>query len=166
MDDGSGPWVLRALAALAGCSPLAVVVGAAGDQVSGLLPADVLAIDNPDHLSGMGSSLRAGLRALPDDVDAALVTLVDLPDVGAAIARRVRAAAGDDPAGVRAALLRAGFRGEPGHPVLIGRGHWAGVLAGATGDAGARDYLREHRAALVECGDLGTGQDVDAPPLP
>jgi CTP:molybdopterin cytidylyltransferase MocA len=166
VDDGAGPWVLRGLAALAGCAPLAVVVGASGDAVRALLPPGVLAIDNPDHLSGMGSSLRVGLRALPAEADAALVMLVDLPDVGAQIADRVRAAAGTDPPGVRAALLRAGFRGTPGHPVLLGRDHWAGVLADAAGDAGARDYLRGHRSAIVECGDLGTGRDVDIPPLP
>ena len=49
----------------------------------------------------------------------------------------------------------------PGHPVLLGRDHWAGVAATATGDAGARDYLRGRDVTLVECGDLATGRDVD-----
>ena len=51
----------------------------------------------------------------------------------------------------------------PGHPVLIGRDHWAGVVATAEGDRGARDYLREHPPLEVECGDLATGRDVDTP---
>ncbi len=50
-----------------------------------------------------------------------------------------------------------------GNPVLIGRNHWRGVIASATGDRGARDYLEEHRPELVECGDLATGRDVDVP---
>jgi CTP:molybdopterin cytidylyltransferase MocA len=50
----------------------------------------------------------------------------------------------------------------PGHPVLLGRDHWAGVVETSTGDRGARDYLASHEVALVECGDLATGADVDA----
>jgi CTP:molybdopterin cytidylyltransferase MocA len=45
--------------------------------------------------------------------------------------------------------------------VLIGREHWAGVRAAARGDAGARDYLRDRPVRLIECGDVGTGLDVD-----
>ena len=57
--------------------------------------------------------------------------------------------------------LRAAYDGVPGHPVLIGRDHWDGVVASAVGDRGARDYLAAHGVALVECGDLATGVDVD-----
>jgi hypothetical protein len=45
--------------------------------------------------------------------------------------------------------------------VLIGREHWAGVISLARGDRGARDYLRVHHPVEVECGDIGTGADVD-----
>ena len=89
-----------------------------------------------DWAEGMSASLRAGLAALDRVADAALVTLVDLPDVSADVVRRVVAAAtGPD------VLARAAYDGKPGHPVLIGRDHWAGVIATATGDQGARDYL-------------------------
>jgi CTP:molybdopterin cytidylyltransferase MocA len=90
--------------------------------------------------------------------EAVLVTLVDLPDVGAAVLRRV-AAVGHGPQ----ALVRATYDGRPGHPVLIGREHWAGVLASAHGDRGAREYLTSHRVTDVECADLATGRDVDRP---
>jgi CTP:molybdopterin cytidylyltransferase MocA len=49
----------------------------------------------------------------------------------------------------------------PGHPTLLGRDHWTGVVDTARGDRGARDYLAEHPPVLVECGDLATGRDVD-----
>ncbi len=68
-----------------------------------------------------------------------IVTLVDLPDVGAEVVRRVLA----DPVDA-ATLRRAAYDGTPGHPVLIGRDHWAGVAAAARGDRGARDYLAAH----------------------
>ena len=51
----------------------------------------------------------------------------------------------------------------PGHPVVMGRDHWLGVLDVAVGDQGARDYLAAHDHLLVECGDLATGRDVDTP---
>jgi nicotine blue oxidoreductase len=108
----------------------------------------------------MGASLRAGLAAL-EEGEAALVHLVDLPDVTAAVVGRLLVA----PVGA-ATLRRAAYAGVPGHPVLLGRDHWAGVAATAVGDRGARDYLRTHRPELVECGDLATGADVDVPAAP
>lgn len=160
MDTGEGPWVRRGLAALAGCDPVVVVVGARADEVIALLPAGVPAVRNADFALGMGSSLRSGLLAMPDDVDAAVVMLVDLPDVGAAVVRRLVAAVTGP---IREALARAVYAGHPGHPVLLGRGHWSGVLSTSTGDQGARAYLAAHRVTLVECGDLATGTDVDRP---
>jgi CTP:molybdopterin cytidylyltransferase MocA len=61
-------------------------------------------------------------------------------------------------------LARAAYAGRPGHPVLLGRAHWAGVAAAAVGDAGARGYLAGRAdVRLVECGDLATPDDVDTP---
>ena len=162
VDSGDGPWVIRALRTLDGLAPRIVVVGAAADQVTALLPDDVTAVHNPDHAGGMGSSLAAGLRAVGAAADAAIIMLVDLPDVPAAAVQRV-AAAVDDPTAARAVLARAAYRGAPGHPVLIGADHVPGVLASAGGDRGARDYLARHAVTLVECGDLAGGADVDEP---
>lgn len=160
MDTGAGPWVLRAREALADCDPVLVVVGAEADTVASLLPAGTRAVRHPGFEQGMASSLARGLNAVPDDAEAVVVMLVDLPDVGAAVVRRILAA----PTGrLRSALVRAAYGGRPGHPVLLGRDHWPGVLATATGDEGARHYLADHDATLVECGDLATGTDVDRP---
>lgn len=65
---------------------------------------------------------------------------------------------------VRNTLARATFHGKPGHPVVLGADHFAGVLASATGDRGARDYLAHRRVLTVECGDLAGGRDVDRNP--
>jgi CTP:molybdopterin cytidylyltransferase MocA len=109
----------------------------------------------------MGPSLVAGLRALTGTgADSAVVGLVDTPDVGAAVVRRVVTAVGSGPG----ALGRAAYDGVPGHPVVLGRDHWDGVVASATGDRGARAYLAGHPHRVVECGDLATGADVDTAP--
>lgn len=167
VDSGEGPWVARTVDALAGCDPLLVVVGARADEVIARLPPGVIAVRNEHFAQGMGSSLRAGLQALADgdldprdECDAVLVMLVDLPDVGAPVIGRIRDRAGTGPA-ARSVLLRAVYHGRPGHPVLIGRDHWAGVLATASADEGARRYFQDRPPGPVECGDLASGRDVD-----
>jgi CTP:molybdopterin cytidylyltransferase MocA len=137
-----------------------VVLGAsAADAVALLGGAPARVVVAHDWAEGMSASLRAGLGALEScPVDSVAVTLVDLPDLTAEVVRRV-AQADRGPS----SLARAAYAGTPGHPVLLGRDHWAGVLASASGDAGARDYLAASDVELVECGDLATGQDRDRP---
>jgi len=155
--DGTS-WLLRSVHALRPCAEIVVVLGAEARRASALLPMSVSRIRCDDWAEGMGASLRAGLDALArTDHDAVLVSLVDLPDVDAAVVGRVL-----DAARGRATLARAAYDGVPGHPVLLGRDHWAGVVETAAGDRGARDYLETHDVELVECGDLATGADVDA----
>jgi molybdenum cofactor cytidylyltransferase/nicotine blue oxidoreductase len=161
-DEAGEPWLVRGVRALreGGCDAVTVVLGAGADEARPLLDGTgarwVLA---DDWAAGMAASLRAGLTALADDdAVAVLVSLVDLPDVHADVVRRV-AARGGDPG----AVARAAYDGVPGHPVLLGRDHWAGVLGSAAGDRGARDYLATRPVVLVECGDLATGRDQDTP---
>jgi CTP:molybdopterin cytidylyltransferase MocA len=162
--DGTS-WLLRSVATLrdGGCDPVTVVLGAAADEARTLLDDEdvekVEVVVAEDWDEGMGASLRAGLAALGDAGEAALVLLVDLPDVGADVVGRLL----EHPVGP-ATLARAAYDGAPGHPVLIGRDHWAGAIASARGDQGARAYLEERDVDLVECGDLATGRDVDSRP--
>lgn len=154
--DGTS-WLLRSVQALRPCAEVVVVLGAEAERAAALLPMSVSRVRADDWAEGMGASLRSGLAALAaTDHDAALVSLVDLPDVDAAVVSRLMGVAGG-----RNDLARAAYDGVPGHPVLIGRDHWAGVVEGATGDRGARDYLAAHETVLVECSDLATGADVD-----
>ena len=105
------------------------------------------------------SSLRAGLESLAGiGARAALVLLVDQPGIGARAVRRVLEAYEDS-----GSLVCAAYDGVRGHPVLFGAAHWAPIAATATGDRGARAYLREHERAitLVECGDVARPYDID-----
>jgi CTP:molybdopterin cytidylyltransferase MocA len=157
--DGS-TWLERSVAALrdGGVSDVYVVVGAAHPEVSAAVPAGCRVVHAAHWAEGMGASLHAGLGAVsvePGDADAVLVMLVDTPGVGSDVVRRLTSGSGPD------ALARAAYGSESGHPVLIGRHHWEGVLEVAGGDRGARDYLRAHPVTLVQCADIGTGDDVD-----
>ncbi len=146
-----------AIAALrdGGCDSITVVLGAGYTEALPLVPDDVAVVYAAQWADGMSAALRDGLAAVSGD--AALVHLVDLPDVTAAVVRRIAGFAAAD------ALVRATYDGRPGHPVLIGRRHWDGVRIAARGDRGARDYLAAHPVVNVPCGDLATGRDRDRP---
>lgn len=136
-----------------GCEPVLVVLGAWVGEVAG---ADILVNDHWPE--GMGSSLRTGLAALQEipDVSAVVVTLVDLPGVTAEAVRRLV----DCPS----SLAMAAYDGERGHPVRLGREHWAAVMEVARGDEGARRLLRAREdVSLVDVGDVASGYDLDEP---
>jgi CTP:molybdopterin cytidylyltransferase MocA len=163
VSDDHGSWLERSVRVPddGGCDGVTVVLGARSAEAVAFL--DGLGVDvviAHDWESGMSASLAAGLRGMPSETTAALVLLVDLPDVTADVVRRLLEAGAADGGG---SLARATYDGRPGHPVLLGRDHWAGVVATATGDRGARDYLEAHEHVSVECGDLATGEDVDRP---
>ncbi|WP_344407317.1 nucleotidyltransferase family protein [Dactylosporangium fulvum] len=166
-DDGR-LLVERAVATLrdGGCTRILVVLGAEAARVRGeaqLGAADV--VENPAWKSGMGSSLRVGLAALAEtDADAAAVLLVDTPGIGPDAVARLLAATDGGPG----ALLTATYKGKRGHPVILGRDHWAGVATLATADVGARAYLVAHAEQVqgVPCEDIADDTDLDVPPEP
>ena len=168
VDDDGMPRLARTVDDLvaAGCGSVTVVLGAAADRAGSLLgdrPARVVVA--ADWAEGLGASLRRGLRALAEDRGealAALVTLVDLPDVGAPVLGRVLGAWRAD-GGRPDALVRATYGGRPGHPVLLGRDHWAPLIESLAGDTGAQPYLRSRNVREVNCDDLATGRDLDEP---
>jgi CTP:molybdopterin cytidylyltransferase MocA len=145
-----GTGLLRA----GGADPVLIVAGAAPVQVD-----HVHTVYNPDWRTGMGSSLRAALRALAAaDASAAVIALADQPLVGSeAVARLIAAYL----AGATVAV--AAYEGKPRNPVLLAREHWPEVIETATGDQGARAFLRARPdlVTLVECGDTGRPDDID-----
>ncbi|WP_051415526.1 NTP transferase domain-containing protein [Nocardiopsis sp. CNT312] len=136
-----------------GCDPVMVVLGAADTPVRG-----AHTVINGDWATGMGSSVRAGIDALPDAVDAVLIALADQPLVTAEAVRRLLDAHAQ---GARAAV--ATYGGNPRNPVLLGREHWSAVYNMAVRDTGARPFLRaySHLVTAVACDDIASPQDID-----
>lgn len=160
-DPDGTSWLGRAVSVVraGGCDQVYVVIGAAVEDAWPLvrgLPVDLVIAAN--WAEGMSASLVAGLAALRETpAEAALIMLVDLPDVTSAVVNRLVADADSS------TLRRASYAGRPGHPAVLGRDHWGGVIDTAVGDFGARLYLDAHEHELIECGDLATGVDVDTP---
>jgi nicotine blue oxidoreductase len=116
--------------------------------VSGAHKLDVESVHCPDWVRGPGASLRCGLDAVPDAVEAAVVALADGPDLDPRAVDRVVAAWRDEGDQVVAAT----YGGVRLHPVLLARAVWPDVP-----DAGARVLP----ARLVPCDDLRSPGDVD-----
>ena len=144
------------------CDPVLVVLGAGMVEVWQRADLDgATVVGNREWETGMASSLRTGihgLQALGSGIEAAVVMLVDIPGMTGEALARISAYAAPD------ALVVPTYDGVPGHPVLLGRDHWAGVVASASGDEGARSYLRAHEVTEVDCTGLADPADWDTPP--
>jgi CTP:molybdopterin cytidylyltransferase MocA len=111
---------------------------------------DARTVKCPDWERGPGASLRCGLDALSDEVEAVVVVLADGPQLSPKAIDRVIDAwrpSGDE-------ILAATYEGERGHPLLVARSAWDGIP-----DAG----LRSLSFTPVPCDDLGHPGDVDTP---
>jgi CTP:molybdopterin cytidylyltransferase MocA len=105
--------------------------------------------------AGVGTGTGSGR-----DVGAVVVALADQPLVGAEAVARLIAAYRDG-----AIVAVAAYDGQARNPVLLARECWAEVIAMATGDQGARTFLRARPdlVTVVECGDTGRPDDIDTP---
>lgn len=114
-------------------------------------------VDCPDWAAGLGASLRAGLAAVPDDCDGALVLLCDQPALDAAHLQALVAAwrAAPDRAAASA------YAGVLGVPALLPRA-WFGALC-FDGDRGARDLLRGRADRVTALAAPGLAHDIDRP---
>ncbi|WP_032378115.1 nucleotidyltransferase family protein [Rhodococcoides fascians] len=148
-----GLWLRTAVQALreGGCDRVIVVLGAADAPV----PDGAIAVHAPRWEQGMSASFEAGLTAA-SDANYAVVHVVDTPDVGAEVVRAVLDAARET------GLARAVFDGRPGHPVVLARRHFEAAVASASGDFGARGFLKgRDDVSAVECSQWATGIDHD-----
>ncbi len=146
----------------AGLEPVVAVVGRDADAVTRALSGlAVTCVRNDRHRDGMGSSVAAGVRAVPPEADAVAVAVGDLPGLRSDLVAAVVAAFRADPRGIAVPV----FRGRRGHPVVFDLGRYRPALESLCGDAGARGVLAAHPDDVLEVpvDDPGVVQDVDTP---
>jgi molybdenum cofactor cytidylyltransferase len=146
----------------AGLDRVVVVTGHQGERVRAALDGLGLGfVDNPDFAEGLSTSLKAGLAALPEEIDAAIVLLGDMPRVTAGLVARL--ADSFNPAGGRHVVVPVA-EGRRGNPVLWGRRFFA-ELARVTGDQGGRTVLLDYPEAVIEVpvGETSVHLDLDTP---
>jgi molybdenum cofactor cytidylyltransferase len=165
--DGQ-PFVVRVCRAFtdAGVERVVVVTGVAHAAIAeaaaaAALPSTVAIVRNPDPGRGQLSSLWTGMDELVSpETEAMLMTLVDVPMVGAAtveaVVREWRRS--------RAPIVRPALGPVHGHPVLFDRALFD-ELRQAPLDGGAKTVVRRYEAAIVNVlpPELGCLQDIDTP---
>ena len=142
--------------------PAIVVTGHADDQVREALAGLPLTfVHNKDFATGLASSLRAGIAAIPQSASGAVVLLGDMPLVAAdlidQLIRRFEQSSEAD------AIVPV-TEGRRGNPVLLARALFPAVTQ-LTGDEGARRLLQEPGADVVEipCEGAAAAADIDTP---
>ena len=117
----------------------------------------ITTVHNPDYAHGMYSSIRTGIASLPAEVDACFLLPVDIPllrpTTVRALAERYAASA---------PVCYPTFRGQRGHPPLIGRTLFAEIAA-FDGEGGLRALLQRHPATAVPVADQAILLDMDTP---
>jgi molybdenum cofactor cytidylyltransferase len=142
--------------------PIVVVLGNQADRVDaalGKLPVE--RVRNPAFAEGLSSSLKAGLAALPEEIDGVIVCLGDMPLVAGRDLDRLIAAF--NPLEGRAIIVPV-RRGKRGNPVLWAK-RFIPEMAELAGDVGAKHLIGEHAELVceVEMDSDGVLVDIDTP---
>ena len=127
--------------------PVLVVTGHQREEIEAALKGLIVRfIDNPVYDSGLASSLKAGIAALPKDADGVVVALGDMPLVAGRHINRLIAAF--SPAEHRTIIVPV-HGGERGNPVLWGSQYFSEML-GLDGDRGAKSLMDMHEDHITE----------------
>jgi molybdenum cofactor cytidylyltransferase len=136
-------------------SPVIVVTGnKAGTVREVLAGCPVAFVNNPDFSTGLSSSLKLGLKALPEGCDGAVIVLGDMPVIRPALIDKLIGAFA--PAEGRAICV-ATHGGKRGNPVLFGRRFFEEIES-IEGDVGARGLIGAYPELVCE-----VATDSDAP---
>ena len=140
------------------CSPVIAVFGFDAARLIQCAPPGIVPVENPDYAQGMLTSLKAGLRAVPESADAVLFTLVDHPAVLPETVDAVMRATSP------IAIPRCDNR--RGHPVLISKQIAREFLLEPL-TSKVRDVIDRHASEIeyVEVDDPGISDDIDNPAL-
>ena len=143
------------------CDDVLVVLGEQAEEVGREAhAAGARTVLNPRYREGMGTSLAAGIGALPPECEAAVVLLGDQPCLDAAAINAII----DAYETTGKPIVASRYGSVLGAPTLIARALF-GEAAGLTGDVGGRPLIRRDPERVAEV-DLSSGMaswDVDTP---
>ena len=127
--------------------PIFVVTGHNEGAIRAILSSsDASFVSNPDFAEGLSSSLKAGVRALPSSIDAAIILLGDMPLITHNLINQMIAFFNASP---HALALVPTYQDEWGNPVLLSRKLFPEIEK-LSGDAGARKLLQSHHRDVIE----------------
>jgi len=139
-----------------------VVTGHQADDVRKALQGlNVRFAHNPDYAEGLAGSVKAGIAAVPDSADGALVCLGDMPLISSELINRLIDTFAPDNGNLIVVPVSDGRRGNP---VLWSRRFFAELMT-LDGDIGARHLIAKHGEAVAEVPVEGQAAflDIDTP---
>ena len=142
--------------------PVIVVTGHQREQVEAALAGlPVRFVHNPDYADGLGTSLRTGIAAVPEEAGGAIVCLGDMPQVDAGLIDRLLAAFDPEKG---ALIVVPSIDGKRGNPVVWSRRFFNELMA-ISGDTGARHLIGQYAEVMTEVQVSGEAAltDVDTP---
>lgn len=142
--------------------PVIVVTGHQREQVEAALAGlPVRFVHNPDYADGLGTSLRTGIAAVPEEAGGAIVCLGDMPQVDAGLIDKLLAAFDPDKG---ALIVVPSIDGKRGNPVVWSRRFFNELMA-ISGDVGARHLIGQYAEVMTEVPLSGEAAltDVDTP---
>ena len=139
----------------AGFAPVIVVLGAGAEEIeTSVRELPVLLVENSDWASGMGSSIAAGMKVLPE-CDGVAILLADQPLVTAAHLLSMRGSFCGD-------IVAARYNERLGVPTIFPK-RLFGALAELHGHQGARTLLRSPDEQVAAFDLPEAAMDVDTP---
>jgi molybdenum cofactor cytidylyltransferase len=142
--------------------PVIVVTGHEREKVEAALKdLPVRLAHNPDFAEGLGTSLKAGIAAVPDNADGVIVCLGDMPQVNSVLIDQLLAAFDPEKG---ALVVVPSIDGRRGNPVVWSRRFFSDLMQ-IQGDVGARHLIGNYAEAVVEVPVAGGAAlvDVDTP---
>jgi molybdenum cofactor cytidylyltransferase len=139
-----------------------VVTGHQAEQVEKALHGlKVKFVRNPDFAEGLASSVKAGVAAVADGADGAVICLGDMPLISSNLIDRLIEAFAPDRGHLIAVPVSDNRRGNP---VLWSRRFFSELMT-LDGDIGARHLIVRHSEAVAEVPVEGFGAflDIDTP---
>lgn len=143
-------------------NPVIVVTGHEREKVEAALKdLPVRFAHNPDYAEGLGTSLKAGIAAVPADADGVVVCLGDMPQVTSALIDQLLGAFDPEKG---ALIVVPTIEGRRGNPVVWSRRFFPDLMQ-IQGDVGARHIIGNYAEAVVEVPVAGPAAlvDVDTP---
>ena len=130
----------------AGASHVVVVLGHEADAVAPyVVRPNACYVINPDYLSGKATSVKAGLKAVPEDADAILLLAVDQPRPSEIISKVIRAHVE-----ANALITSPRFEGRGGHPLIFAASLRPELEAISEDREGIREVFKAHRDQVLE----------------
>jgi molybdenum cofactor cytidylyltransferase len=142
--------------------PVIVVSGHERERVEAALAGLALRfVHNAHYADGLGTSLKAGIAAVPEDADGAVVCLGDMPQVDHQLIDKLIAGFDPERGGL---VVVPSINGRRGNPVVWSRRFFNDLMS-INGDIGARHLIGSYAEAVVEVPVAGEAAltDVDTP---